>query len=143
MQITEFLQYSHIGGELSSYKAQLKTLESDAQDFKNIHKKYRDQLIKVKVSYSGHPFLTSDVAFYKFHRRCLTWRTTTWKSMPKHWTSELPSQCPMTSAHARSSAIMKYHSLKMEEVNDTMRHLWNKTYQGTGVYARKFLGIFH
>jgi DNA repair protein RAD50 len=29
---------------------------------------------------------------------------------------------------------MKYHSLKMEEVNDTMRHLWNKTYQGTGVY---------
>jgi len=30
------------------------------------------------------------------------------------------------------SAIMKYHSLKMEEVNDTMRHIWNKTYQGTG-----------
>lgn len=30
------------------------------------------------------------------------------------------------------SAIMKYHGLKMEEVNDTMRHLWNKTYQGTG-----------
>lgn len=28
---------------------------------------------------------------------------------------------------------MKYHGLKMEEVNDTMRHLWNKTYQGTGV----------
>lgn len=27
---------------------------------------------------------------------------------------------------------MKYHSLKMEEVNNTMRHLWNKTYQGTG-----------
>jgi hypothetical protein len=27
---------------------------------------------------------------------------------------------------------MKYHSLKMEEVNDIMRHLWNKTYQGTG-----------
>jgi hypothetical protein len=32
------------------------------------------------------------------------------------------------------SAIMKYHSLKMEEVNDTMKHLWNKTYQGTGPY---------
>ena len=30
---------------------------------------------------------------------------------------------------------MKYHSLKMEEVNDTMRHLWNKTYQGTGMHA--------
>lgn len=31
------------------------------------------------------------------------------------------------------SAIMKYHSLKMEEVNETMRHLWNKTYQGTDI----------
>lgn len=28
---------------------------------------------------------------------------------------------------------MKYHSLKMEEINDTMRYLWNKTYRGTGV----------
>ncbi|KAF9219190.1 hypothetical protein BS17DRAFT_718386 [Gyrodon lividus] len=34
-------------------------------------------------------------------------------------------------AKALDNAIMKYHSLKMEEVNDTMRHLWNKTYQGT------------
>jgi DNA repair protein RAD50 len=30
------------------------------------------------------------------------------------------------------SAIMKYHGLKMEEVNETMRYLWNRTYQGTG-----------
>jgi len=36
------------------------------------------------------------------------------------------------SSRKYSSAIMKYHSLKMEEVNDTMKHLWNKTYQGTG-----------
>jgi hypothetical protein len=33
-----------------------------------------------------------------------------------------------------TSAIMKYHSLKMEEVNDIMHHLWNKTYQGTGKF---------
>lgn len=32
---------------------------------------------------------------------------------------------------------MKYHSLKMGEVNDTMKHLWNKTYQGTGM--RRFV----
>jgi DNA repair protein RAD50 len=36
--------------------------------------------------------------------------------------------------HGILSAIMKYHALKMEEVNDTMRHLWNKTYQGTGAH---------
>jgi DNA repair protein RAD50 len=35
---------------------------------------------------------------------------------------------------------MKYHGLKMEEVNDTMRHLWNKTYQGTGAFrCRAFI----
>jgi hypothetical protein len=32
----------------------------------------------------------------------------------------------------RSSAILKYHSIKMDEINDTIGHLWNKTYQGTG-----------
>lgn len=47
-----------------------------------------------------------------------------------------------SSAHCLSSAIMKYHSLKMEEVNDTMRHLWNKTYQGTGQY-KSLASIIH
>jgi hypothetical protein len=37
---------------------------------------------------------------------------------------------------------MKYHSVKMEEVNDTMRHLWNKTYQGTGT-QRSSRGLYH
>ncbi|RXW22871.1 hypothetical protein EST38_g2975 [Candolleomyces aberdarensis] len=36
-------------------------------------------------------------------------------------------------AKALDNAIMKYHGLKMEEVNDTMKHLWNKTYQGTDI----------
>ncbi len=30
------------------------------------------------------------------------------------------------------SAIMKFHSLKMEEINATISHLWTKTYQGSG-----------
>ncbi|KAI0670775.1 hypothetical protein C8Q78DRAFT_1078750 [Trametes maxima] len=89
-------KYSHIGGELSSFKSQLKTLENDALDYKNVHKKYRDQLIKVKVS----DMANNDLEKY---------------------------------AKALDNAIMKYHSLKMEEVNDTMRHLWNKTYQGTDI----------
>lgn len=39
------------------------------------------------------------------------------------------------------SAIMKYHSMKMEEVNDIMRHLWNKTYQGTGGFTSTYLSL--
>ncbi|PIL22506.1 hypothetical protein GSI_15195 [Ganoderma sinense ZZ0214-1] len=89
-------KYAHIGGELSSLKSQLKTFENDMSDFKNANKKYRDQLIRVKMS----DMANNDLEKY---------------------------------AKALDNAIMKYHSLKMEEVNDTMRHLWNKTYQGTDI----------
>jgi hypothetical protein len=34
----------------------------------------------------------------------------------------------------RASAILRYHSIKMDEINDTIGHLWNKTYQGTGAW---------
>lgn len=30
-------------------------------------------------------------------------------------------------------AIMKYHSIKMDEVNQILEELWKKTYQGTDV----------
>ena len=29
-------------------------------------------------------------------------------------------------------AIMRFHGLKMKEINDTIADLWTKTYQGTG-----------
>ncbi|PCH40037.1 hypothetical protein WOLCODRAFT_162047 [Wolfiporia cocos MD-104 SS10] len=88
--------HAHLGGEISTLKAQAETLEADRKDFKDIHQKYRDQLIKVKMS----DMANNDLEKY---------------------------------AKALDNAIMKYHSLKMEEVNDTMRHLWNKTYQGTDI----------
>ncbi|PFH54076.1 hypothetical protein AMATHDRAFT_852 [Amanita thiersii Skay4041] len=88
--------YSHIAGELSSHKSQLESWESDFKEFKDINKKYTDQLIKVKMS----DMANSDLEKY---------------------------------AKALDNAIMKYHTLKMEEVNDTMKHLWNKTYQGTDI----------
>ncbi|CAA7261579.1 unnamed protein product [Cyclocybe aegerita] len=88
--------YHQLTGELGSLKAQLKTLESDLKEFKDVYKKYTDQLIRVKVS----DMANNDLEKY---------------------------------AKALDNAIMKYHGLKMEEVNDTMKHLWNKTYQGTDI----------
>ncbi|KAJ6559188.1 hypothetical protein DFH09DRAFT_921753 [Mycena vulgaris] len=88
--------YAHMAGELSSSRSQLKSLEADLKDFKDINKKYTDQLIKVKMS----DMANSDLEKY---------------------------------GKALDNAIMKYHGLKMEEVNDTMKHLWNKTYQGTDI----------
>jgi len=81
---------------LSSIKDQVKTQEKDMREFKDIHRRYKDQLVKVKMS----DMANNDLEKY---------------------------------AKALDNAIMKYHSLKMEEVNDTMKHLWNKTYQGTDI----------
>ncbi|OCB89866.1 hypothetical protein A7U60_g2895 [Sanghuangporus baumii] len=89
-------EYSRLGGELSSLKDQLRSMEKDLSEFKDTHKRYTDQLIKVKMS----DMANNDLEKY---------------------------------AKALDNAIMKYHGLKMEEVNDTMRHLWNKTYQGTDI----------
>ncbi|KAG8910829.1 DNA repair protein rad50, partial [Tulasnella sp. 408] len=84
-------------GEVSTMQAQIDGHNKDlASDFKNIKKRYMDQLIKVKMS----DMANNDLEKY---------------------------------AKALDSAIMKYHTLKMEEVNDIMRHLWNKTYQGTDI----------
>ncbi|KAK7056765.1 DNA repair protein rad50 [Paramarasmius palmivorus] len=91
------VSYSHIAGEISSKKSQLETWEGDLKkDFKDINKRYTDQLIRVKMA----DMANDDLEKY---------------------------------AKALDNAIMKYHGLKMEEVNDTMRHLWNKTYQGTDI----------
>ena len=89
--------------------------------------------MKVKVGFS-----TTSPAKQSNFIRCPTWLTMTLKNMERRWTSRayllIPRRMLIINA-ATYSAIMKYHSLKMEEVNDTMRHLWNKTYQGTGMQS--------
>ena len=44
-------QVAHLQGALASDTAQMKSFESDLKEFKDINKRYRDQLIKVKVRY--------------------------------------------------------------------------------------------
>lgn len=46
---SDWLQFSHIAGEISSHKSQLKTWETDAKDYADANKNFTDQLIKVKV----------------------------------------------------------------------------------------------
>ncbi len=48
-----WLKYSHIAGELSSLRAQLKQSEKDMKEFKEIDNRYTDQLVKVKVRGNG------------------------------------------------------------------------------------------
>lgn len=48
-------------------------------------------------------------------------------------TNMLVSTDLQTYSQALDSAIMKYHSMKMNEINRTLRELWNQTYKGTDI----------
>ena len=78
----DFYQSAHIGGELTSLRAQLQKLEEDLREFKDINKKYTDQLVKVKVSFRPLPPQNNLIRL-----RCLTWLTMTSKNTERHWTS--------------------------------------------------------
>lgn len=55
----------------------------------------------------------------------------------KEWinlqTNMLVSTDLQTYSQALDSAIMKYHSMKMNEINRILRELWNQTYKGTDI----------
>jgi len=78
-------QYAHIGGELSSLKDQVETLENDLAEFENVNKRYKDQLVKVKVGCSRVGPHYSVLTL--FIQRCPTWRITTSRSTLRRWTS--------------------------------------------------------
>lgn len=48
-------------------------------------------------------------------------------------TNLLVSNDLQTYSQALDNAIMKYHSMKMDEINRILRELWNQTYRGTDI----------
>ncbi|KAG2001813.1 RAD50 [Coprinopsis cinerea AmutBmut pab1-1] len=76
---------------------------------------------------SQHATLESDIKEFKDVNKMYT------EQLVKVKISDMANSDLEKYAKALDNAIMKYHGLKMEEVNDTMKHLWNKTYQGTDI----------
>lgn len=129
------LQYGRIRGELDTLQQQVEKYDTDLKkNFKDINKRYTDQLIKVKValiSLSLNDCIHSVIGF---------WHGEQWPGKVRQSAWQVRIFMDDHSIHIDTiySAIMKYHTLKMEEVNDIMKHLWNKTYQGTGNYLSVF-----
>nr|WJN25016.1 DNA repair protein [Tranzscheliella williamsii] len=48
-------------------------------------------------------------------------------------TSEMANNDLEKYAKALENAIMRFHAIKMEEINELIRYLWQKTYQGTDI----------
>ncbi|RXK35035.1 hypothetical protein M231_07713 [Tremella mesenterica] len=76
-----------------------KTLE---EDYKNVDRLFRDQLIKTKVSETAN----NDLEKY---------------------------------GKALDNAILRYHSIKMDEINSLLAHLWGIVYQGTDIDCIKIM----
>ncbi|CAD6904313.1 unnamed protein product [Tilletia controversa] len=55
------------------------------------------------------------------------------EQLVKYKTNELANFDLEKTAKAVDAAILKYHSIKMEEINEHIRYLWSKTYQGTDI----------
>ncbi|KAG4300971.1 hypothetical protein PCK1_002670 [Pneumocystis canis] len=84
-------------GEIKELSNQLQIYEKELEEeYKDIHEKYRKQLIKTRTMTK----VNEDLQRY---------------------------------GKALDNAIMKYHSLKMEEINRIIDELWKKTYCGTDV----------
>ena len=88
---------SHLGGEIASLQAQIKSREQELRDeYKHVDRRFTTKLVEVKTS----ELANNDLELYQ---------------------------------KALHSAIMKFHSIKMEEINQHLGLLWGETYQGTDI----------
>lgn len=88
---------AHLGGEIASLQAQIKSREQELrEEYKNVDKRYTTKLVEVKTS----ELANFDLEIYQ---------------------------------KALHAAIMKFHSIKMEEINQNLNVLWGETYQGTDI----------
>ncbi|KAF9319723.1 DNA repair protein rad50 [Podila horticola] len=91
-------------GELRQLQDQRRLHEEELQgDYKDVVQKYHENLINCKVSLN-HPQTTELVL----------------EDLEKY-------------SKALQSAIVDYHTMKMEEVNMSIKELWTNTYQGTDI----------
>jgi DNA repair protein RAD50 len=98
-------------------------------DYKGIDKQFKEQLIKTKVC-PIFLFLLLLPTFLQWSRG---------GEDADRQVSEFANNDLEKYSKALDNAILKYHSIKMDEINDNIGHLWSKTYQGTGELSLSFL----
>ncbi|KAF8586295.1 hypothetical protein K439DRAFT_1341218 [Ramaria rubella] len=116
-------------------------LEEAAKAKRQFESKWSDARERETKLLNAYSALGGEISSMEKQMAALKEDQTEFKGITKRYTDQLVKvkMADMANADlekyakALDNAIMKYHSLKMEEVNDTMRHLWNKTYQGTDI----------
>ncbi|OCF56822.1 DNA repair protein RAD50 [Kwoniella mangroviensis CBS 10435] len=142
--ISNNLKYRDDGKRVAEVQKELDglDLESAAKSRKEFSEKYRDMMDE-EEEVGGKVHLYSGQLLAMTENRKKTEKTlkSDYKDIDKQFKDQLIKT--KVSEHANNdlekygkaldNAILKYHSIKMDEINDTIGHLWNKTYQGTDI----------
>ncbi|KAG0052921.1 DNA repair protein rad50 [Gryganskiella cystojenkinii] len=104
-------QLRRLSQRQSDLSAERAGLKGELRQLQDHHKRYEEEL---SVDYK-------DVV-EKYHKNMISCKTT-----------ELALEDLEKYAKALQSAIVDYHTMKMEEVNKTIKELWTNTYRGTDI----------
>nr|XP_019013012.1 DNA repair protein RAD50 [Kwoniella pini CBS 10737]OCF51793.1 DNA repair protein RAD50 [Kwoniella pini CBS 10737] len=142
--ISNNLKYREDGKRVQDVQRELDTLdlESAAKSRKEFSEKYRDMMDEEEeVGGKVHLYSGQLLAMTEGRKKTEKTLKSDYKDIDKHFKDQLIKT--KVSEHANNdlekygkaldNAILKYHSIKMDEINDTIGHLWNKTYQGTDI----------
>ncbi|KAH6912703.1 AAA domain-containing protein [Coprinopsis sp. MPI-PUGE-AT-0042] len=141
--LRENLRVRKLQKEILDIQAEIES--HDVEEAAKARKNFQDQWAEKKqkeeeLNNTAHT-VAGELSSFKSQRTTLENDLKEFKNINKAYTeqlvkvkiSDMANSDLEKYAKALDNAIMKYHSLKMEEVNDTMKHLWNKTYQGTDI----------
>ncbi|OCF37294.1 DNA repair protein RAD50 [Kwoniella heveanensis BCC8398] len=142
--ISNNLKYREDGRKVEDVQRELDSLdlESAAKSRKEFSERYRPMMDE-EEDVGGRVHLYSGQLLAMTENRKKTEKTlkSDYKDIDRQFKDQLIKT--KVSEHANNdlekygkaldNAILRYHSIKMDEINDTIGHLWNKTYQGTDI----------
>ncbi|WVR06574.1 hypothetical protein IAU60_003606 [Kwoniella sp. DSM 27419] len=142
--ISNNLKYRDDGRKVEEVQKELDSLdlESAARSRKEFSEKYRPMMDEEEeVGGKVHLYSGQLLAMTENRKRTEKTLKSDYKDIDKQFKEQLIKT--KVSEHANNdlekygkaldNAILRYHSIKMDEINDTIGHLWNKTYQGTDI----------
>lgn len=143
-QIRDNLEYRELERELDKYQEKLneldvKNAEIERENYQVASKRIRDQITELTSNLYGKEGEVKQIKdqIKSFQKELDTEFKDIDKQYHKEWvklqTNLLVSNDLQTYSQALDNAIMKYHSMKMDEINRILRELWNQTYKGTDI----------
>lgn len=117
----------------------VKNAELEKSKYQDESRKLREQITELNLQHYGK---VGEVKQIKDQIKSLQHELDTeFKDIDKQYhhewiklqTNSLVSNDLQTYSQALDNAIMKYHGMKMDEINRILRELWNQTYKGTDI----------